>query len=199
MRLFVAIPLSNGIRARLADYQQTLRASGVTGSWSATENLHITLAFIGEYGDPDEVLDAVGTVSFEPFDLCVGGSGSFSDTLWAGVGKNPSLEKLVRNVRRALADADIPFDRKKFRPHITLARRSSLPADLSSVPSPELSFMTVDGFSLFRSDRGKHGMIYTELGCIPASSSAERKYNAYQRTCHDKFPHSEEPHSKGSL
>ena len=175
MRLFIAIPLSDRIRASLADSQEILRAAGVTGSWSPTENLHLTLAFIGEYGEPDEILDAVSAVSFEPFDLHVSGTGSFSDTLWAGIEKNEALEKLVRRIRKSLAVAGIPFDRKKFRPHITLARRSSLPADLSSLPGPDLSVMTVDSFSLFRSDRGKRGMIYTELGRIAATPSAERK------------------------
>ncbi|MBR4928540.1 MAG: RNA 2',3'-cyclic phosphodiesterase [Oscillospiraceae bacterium] len=174
MRLFIAISLSNDIRTSITDCQEMLRASGVKGSWSPTENLHLTLAFIGEYRDPDEVLDAVGTVSFDPFDLRVRGLGSFSDTLWAGIEKNEVLEKLVRSIRGALASADIPFDRKKFRPHITLARRSSVPTDLSSLSGPSLSVMTVDSFSLFRSDRGKHGMIYTELGRISASPSAER-------------------------
>ena len=175
MRLFIAIPLSDRIRASLADYQEMLRSAGITGNWSPTENLHVTLAFVGEYGDPDVVIDAVSTVSFECFDLCVSGTGSFSDTLWAGIEKNEALEKLVRRIRKSLVAAGIPFDRKKFRPHITLARRSSLPADLSSLPSPDLSVMTVDSFSLFRSDRGKRGMIYTELGRITATPSAERK------------------------
>lgn len=32
----------------------------------------------------------------------------------------------------------------------------------------EKASMTVSRISLMRSDRGKHGMIYTELGCIAA-------------------------------
>ena len=174
MRLFIAIPLSSEIKAHLGDFQETLKTSGITGSWSPIGNLHLTLAFIGEYADPDKVLDTVGSVSFMPFDLCICSTGSFSDTLWAGVGKNESLEKLAGDVRKALAGSGIPFDRKRFRPHITLARRSSVPADLSLLPRPDPAVMTVDSFSLFRSDRGKHGMIYTELGSVPALSSAER-------------------------
>ncbi len=174
MRLFIAIPLSSEIKAHLRDFQETLKTSGITGSWSPIGNLHLTLAFIGEYANPDKVLESVGSLAFMPFELCICSTGSFSDTLWAGVGKNGSLEKLAGDVRRALAVYDIPFDRKRFGPHITLARRSSVPADLSSLPCPDHAVMTVSSFSLFRSDRGKHGMIYTELGSVPALPSEER-------------------------
>lgn len=166
MRLFLAIPLSDELRTMLTDYQDRLRTAGVTGNYSPAENLHLTLAFIGEYPDPEHVLDAVSDLSFKPFRLGIEKTGSFSDTLWAGTVRNDTLEKLVRDLRRALSDAAIPFDRKKFRPHITLARRASLPGRIGDLPVPKSSSMRVDSFSLFRSDRGKRGMIYTELGRI---------------------------------
>ena len=166
MRLFLAIPLSDELRTMLTDYQDRLRATGVTGSFSPAENLHLTLAFIGEYPDPEHVLDAVSGLSFKPFRLGIEKTGSFSDTLWAGTVRNDTLEKLVSDLRRALSDAAIPFDRKKFHPHITLVRRASLPCRIGDLPVLESSSMTVDSFSLFRSDRGKHGMIYTETGCV---------------------------------
>jgi 2'-5' RNA ligase len=75
---------------------------------------------------------------------------------------------VARRVRRALAEAGIPFDRKRFVPHITVLRRAELgrcglPA--LTVPSAR---MTVRRISLMRSDRGKSGMIYTELGAVEA-------------------------------
>ena len=164
MRLFFAIPLSDEIRTVLAQYQDDLRNAGVTGNFSATENLHLTLAFIGEYPDPESVMDAVSGISFDSFRLEIQETGLFSDTLWAGILKNDALENLVRDLRRSLSDSGIPFDRKKFRPHITLARKTLLHGKVSALPKPETSSMLVDSFSLFRSDRGKHGMIYTEIG-----------------------------------
>ena len=163
MRLFIAIPLTDEIRGSLAEYQGSLRTSGVTGNYSPPENLYVTLAFIGEYGDPSDVCDALRAVSFEPFGLEVRETGSFSDTLWAGIASSGALEKLAKDIRRALADAGIPFDRKKFRPHITLIRRAHIPGRMPGMPALPFSSMTVASFSLFRSNRGKHGMIYTEL------------------------------------
>ena len=67
-------------------------------------------------------------------------------------------------IGRILADADIPFDRKKFSPHITLIREPSKPA-MPAIEVPEAS-MTVTEIALMRSERGRNGMIYTEIGTI---------------------------------
>ena len=175
MRLFIAICFDENMLDSLTEIQEDLMSFGVKGNFTHRENLHMTLAFIGEYDDPEQVVEVMQKVPLRSFSIKLSGFRSFKDMIFADMEENDNLRDYVKRLRKALVDEEIPFDRKKFRPHITLARRSSLPADLSSVPSPELSFMTVDGFSLFRSDRGKLGMIYTELGRIPASPSAERK------------------------
>ena len=166
MRLFIAIQLSDQMRGALTDSQQLMQRLGVRGNYSRPENLHLTAAFIGEFSDPDLVLDVLDEVRFEPFRIQLEGIGSFGNLWGAGISQCPELEDLVRRIRRALAQAGIPYDRKKFSPHITLIRKAvsrdgSIPeAVLEHAPEGE---MTVDHVSLMRSDRGKKGMIYTEL------------------------------------
>ena len=75
------------------------------------------------------------------------------------------LAAVARRVRRALAENGIPFDRKRFSPHITLIRKAAKAAAGVSVPPAE---MTVGALSLMRSDRGRNGMLYTELGTVEA-------------------------------
>ena len=65
----------------------------------------------------------------------------------------------------AFADAEIPYDRKKFSPHITLIRKAVCRKGMPGISIPHKS-MTVNKITLYRSDRGKHGMIYTELGSV---------------------------------
>ncbi len=168
MRLFIAIPLSEEVRDSLVSYQGALTEAGVTGSVQRAENLHLTLAFIGEYPDPDDVTDALSGISFRSFGMSVSGTGMFSETLWTGAEPASSLESLAKKIRRHLAEAQIPVDRKKFRPHITLIRRASAPRRAGTLPESGSASMTVDRFSLFRSDRGRNGMIYTELYSFPA-------------------------------
>ena len=164
MRLFIAIKLNDEMLRSIEDIQNSLSRQGVRGNFTKTENLHLTLAFIGEYADPDYVLDTMQKVPFRPFELALEGFGNFGDLWWAGIKRSDVLSSYVKSLRHALADADIPFDRKKFSPHITLVRKASF------VIRPKITIpgtsMTASHVSLFRSDRGKGGMIYTELGSV---------------------------------
>ena len=168
MRLFIAVQLNGSMRDALVSVQSSLRKGGVRGNYTKVENLHLTLAFIGEYPDPETVLDAMRTVEFTPFPLRLDGFGQFGDLYWCGLGGSDALTLCAKRLRRALAENGIPFDRKQFSPHITLIRRA--------VPDKERGFpgvavpdagMEADAVSLMRSDRGRNGMIYTELGRIP--------------------------------
>ncbi|MBQ9015386.1 MAG: RNA 2',3'-cyclic phosphodiesterase [Firmicutes bacterium] len=166
MRLFIAIQLNPDIRDALTDLQSRMQRLGVRGNYTRPENLHLTLAFIGEYGDPDHVLEVLDQIRFEPFRLRLKGIGSFRSLWWAGTEECPELNALVRRIRRGLSEAGIPFDRKKFSPHITLVRKpvsrdGSIPREvLEHAPAAD---MMADHISLMRSDRGRKGMIYTEL------------------------------------
>ena len=167
MRLFIAIPLNEAMRDAVISVQEAFRSSGVRGNYTPVENLHLTLAFIGEFGDPDRVLEAMASVPFAPFALALHGVGAFGDLWWLGLRESPALSGYVRGLRRALAEAGIPFDRKRFSPHITLLRRAVAgPKGMPGVEAPPAE-MTVGGVALMRSDRGRGGMIYTELGRVP--------------------------------
>ena len=165
MRLFVAIQLSDGMKDALIEAQNALYDRGARGNFTPEENMHLTLAFIGDYPAAEPVLDALSDVSFAPFALSLEGLGCFGDLWWAGLRACAPLEALARRVRRALAEAEIPFDRKRFSPHITLLRKAA-----GKLPGAALrpASMTVRRVSLMRSDRGKNGMIYTELGAVEA-------------------------------
>ena len=51
MRLFTAILLDREIKNTLIRAQKELMTLGVTGNYTTEDNLHLTLAFIGEYDD----------------------------------------------------------------------------------------------------------------------------------------------------
>ena len=166
MRLFIAINLNEEMKDALLDIQDTMRTYGILGRETPAENMHLTLAFIGDYDDPDHVKSVIDGIEIRPFDITLSGIGAFGDLWWAGIEESAPLQAVVRRLRRALAEEGIPFDRKKFSPHITLIRRAE--GRLSGESKDALSdrfaaAMNVDHISLMRSDRGKHGMIYTEL------------------------------------
>lgn len=170
MRLFIAIPLSDNLRSELTAVQSALQCRGVKGTFTPKENLHLTLAFIGEYPDPESVLETMETVDFKPFPLSLDGLGAFHQVWWAGIRENLVLNAYAKRLRHALAEAGIPYDRKGFSPHVTLVRK---PVGRGEEAPGGLFFdgetMDVERVSLFRSDRGKKGMIYTELGTVEAN------------------------------
>ena len=146
MRLFIAIPLSDAMKDALTAVQDEMYDNGVRGNFTSRENMHLTLAFIGEYPD-----------------LSLSGMGCFRDLWWAGMDESAPLHAVVRRIRHALADHNIPFDRKRFSPHITLIRKAT--GTMPGIQIEKVS-MPVERILLMRSDRGKHGMIYTEVGEI---------------------------------
>ena len=161
MRLFIAIKLNSELRNALTDVQKHLIRRGIRGNYTNTDNLHITLAFIGEYDEPDYVTEVISEVPFSPFPISLSTLGHFGNLWWVGLDDNDELDSYVKRLRKALSEAGIPFDKKKFSPHITLIRKAigTLPA--VSVPK---TVMSVDHISLMRSERGPKGMIYTEIG-----------------------------------
>ena len=167
MRLFLAIPLSALVKDALIDVQNHMYGRGVRGRFTPEDNLHLTLCFIGEYPDAGPVLDALSNVAFEPFELSLEGLGSFGDLWWAGLRSSAPLEALVRRIRRSLAENQIPFDRKRFSPHITLIRKAS--GNMAGIRVRQET-MLVNKFSLMRSDQGKNGMLYTEIGSKEANA-----------------------------
>lgn len=169
MRLFIAINFGDDIVDSLISLQDELKANGVRGKYTSSENLHLTLAFIGEYDDPEKVLKVVREVPFRPMTIEFEGLQLFRDMYFARFENHPGLMSYVRRLRRALDENDIPYDRKKFMPHVTLARKVDHGnAFTENDFDGALKDIYVDRISLMKSELTRNGPIYTELGNGPA-------------------------------
>ncbi len=116
---------------------------------------------------PKNVMDVMESVGFRPIDISLDGVGSFGDLFWTGLKDNPQLFGYVKRLRKELADRGIPFDRKRFSPHITLIRKYSFKAGCEiPVSDPPTGYMKAKRVSLMRSERSKNRMIYTEIGAV---------------------------------
>lgn len=122
MRLFVAIPIPDEVLPALLQAQKALLRAG-RGNASRLENLHITLAFLGETDRCVAAQEALRTVQAAPLQLTLSGAGHFGDVCWAGVTLTPALAELQRQTAQALRDAQFRLDSRPFRPHLTLCRR----------------------------------------------------------------------------
>lgn len=171
MRLFIGISPTAEVRKSLVRMQNYLQRHGITGAYLTPENLHMTLAFIGEYSEIDPVKDTLEEVPFSSFPITYTHIGTFRESIvWGGIEPSERLTTLVKRLRRQLATAGIPFDNGTFSPHFTLARHANFSKGIPQIEIEPVT-MTVDQITLYRSDRGKNGMIYTEIGYSEAVSS----------------------------
>lgn len=167
MRLFIAVEFDESMEEALTKVQSEWKAMGVRGNFTPPANLHLTLAFIGDYGKPDRILDVMNSVPFSPFSICLDGIGNFDDLYWAGIAPSKDLNTYVSRLRNALAKNGIPYDKKRFSPHITLIRRAIINCRVESLlQNPPCAAMEVTSVYLMSSTRGKNGMIYTKVGEI---------------------------------
>jgi len=169
MRLFVALDLPYHLRESLSGL-----AVGLQGArWVDPENYHITLRFIGEMPafKAEEVDLALAGLRGRGFSLALSGVGTFEkggrvSALWAGVERNPALEHLQNKIETALQRIGVAPERKRFAPHVTLARldKAAEPKLAAWVAAHNL-FRTppvqVEHFTLFSSQLGKEQSVYT--------------------------------------
>jgi 2'-5' RNA ligase len=167
MRLFAAIAIPESVAASLRMIQ-----SGVPAArWQTTEQLHLTLRFIGEVDGRDAAAidDALSAISAPVLSLQLKGVGEFGGNkpraLWAGVAPNDTLLHLQRKIETAMQRIGLEAEQRKFTPHVTLARLRSTPPGIvmdylvdhalyASAP------FDVREFILYESHRGPNGSLY---------------------------------------
>jgi|Deesub1362A_J573_1020465.scaffolds.fasta_scaffold01029_3 2'-5' RNA ligase len=129
MRSFIAVDIKNSALVGILDELAQLKA-GL--KLVEPQNLHLTLKFLGEVGEDmvGDIYDAMikAFSPFSPFEVSLRGVGVFPSlryirVIWVGIEENK--EKLIEMQSRLeenLSSLGIGKERKKFDPHLTLAR-----------------------------------------------------------------------------
>src|SRR3954447_24958676 len=137
MRLFIAIELSEDVRAQLARVQNVLKLVLPKASYTKPENLHVTLKFLGEtdakkQGQLVESLAMIRTeaVRLEPEKVdCFPNRGPVRIVTSALGGSVKPLRALHEAIEQRCKFLGYEREQRAFRPHVTLARaRPVLPA-----------------------------------------------------------------------
>jgi RNA 2',3'-cyclic 3'-phosphodiesterase len=179
-RLFIAIDLPEVVRQELCRLNVPIPGS----RWVPADQLHLTLAFLGDVGEERVagLARALGQVSAAPFRLRFDRLGCFPSrarprVLWVGLKPEPLLISLADRLRELLRASDIPQEERPFSPHITLARLK-LPAArecASFLDRPlalERTSVPVVEFILFESRLTAAGAIHTPLKRFPLSGGS---------------------------
>ncbi len=124
-RLFTGLAVPPEIAAALKTYQ-----GGLPGArWIEPGDFHVTLRFIGDVEAPlaEEVLEALAEMRpRSALTVMLGGLGVFGGdkprALYAAVTPDPALSELQAEQERLARRAGLQPERRKFSPHVTLAR-----------------------------------------------------------------------------
>ena len=164
MRLFVAIHFSPSVKESLLHAQNVLRRQG-SGNFTRPENLHLTLAFIGETDRLDAAIRAVSSLTQPSFAVKLREIGRFGDLYWVGVEENSALNSLQKQVSSALRTEGFTLEKRAFRPHLTLCRQYRPRQALrlhevsAALGMPQCRITRV---SLMESSRQQGKLVYTE-------------------------------------
>ncbi|MEW5960277.1 MAG: RNA 2',3'-cyclic phosphodiesterase [Chloroflexota bacterium] len=186
IRTFIAIDLPDQAHTALADLQHRLKAIAPPRMirWIATENIHLTLHFLGDIA-PRDVDKAAGALqaaatTCPPFSLELTGLGCFPHTrrpriIWAGVaGEIEPLVNLHRELGQQLKVIDFTPEDRPYAPHLTIGRvKPGLPPyqlsqlgevlEQARLEVKHLAGMEVNQICLFQSDLRPTGPLYTRL------------------------------------
>lgn len=129
------------------------------------ENLHLTLAFLGETdcNTIPALREAGSAIRHAPFDLLLDklyywGKGNL---VAAGISQNCNeLEALAQELRNQFTAAGVRYDTVKFVPHVTLVRNTK--RDYPPEIMPPVAW-TVAHWSLVQSRLSQRGSVYQSL------------------------------------
>ena len=180
LRLFVAADVPDEQLVHIGAEMDKLRSEFPSARWSAPENQHVTLKFLGSTLTDrfESILEACRLVarSHHPASVTLTNVGSFpsakrSRVLWIGI-DDPGqlLTKIAADLDRAFEPLGFAAEERAFTPHLTLCR-FKVPVRLPDGPPVidliDLGSFDVSRFVLYRSYLSPKGARYEALENFP--------------------------------
>lgn len=164
-RLFVGVPVPPEAMAACAELLGPLmvRHGGRGVRWVRTENLHLTLRFLGllppsRIGVLGDAVEEAST-GVAPFEVVLAGAGAFPGdrrprAIWLGIEHGADeLGAISRALDAALVRTGLPSDDRPFRPHLTVARTDAAGTSGSVAVADALREAAADWRVTFTADR----------------------------------------------
>lgn len=158
---------------------EKLRSSGARVSWARTDNIHLTLVFLGDVKDSvaenlaramDEVVAGVPPFELKVEGLDSFGRGRYPRVIWAGVtGDTGPLTRIQSLLSDAAMDEGVEVDERPYRPHLTLGRvkgprnRDELVRIMDSHRADKMGTVRADRLVLMQSRLEPTGAVHTPL------------------------------------
>ncbi|HKJ28097.1 MAG TPA: RNA 2',3'-cyclic phosphodiesterase [Anaerolineales bacterium] len=183
IRSFIAVDLPESLFDSLSETSAQLQEmlDGMPIRWVPIENIHLSLKFLGDVSERNvsmlkEILQGEAD-NHNTFEISVGGFGVFPNVLrprviWVGVEAPDELVNLQRRIDMETARLGYAPDQREFTPHLTFGRvsRNASSNQVRKVSSLlrnfNLGFLgaaRIEEVSLFRSDLGPDGAVYSKI------------------------------------
>lgn len=179
IRTFIAIAISDVVRAKIAELQLHLKNAGGRVSWPRPENIHLTLKFLGDTDENqvEEIANQLNQMakSISPFTITIKGVGAFPNlkfprVIWVGAeSEGDQIHQLVRNIEDRMADLGFKKESRPFSAHLTLGRVKEIKGieplieKMQQVDNFEAGSLAVNEIRFIKSDLHSSGAIYTTL------------------------------------
>lgn len=171
-RLFVAIDIPKNLKEKInAELIELLGEVKKTRK----ENLHITLAFIGDANENAEkvIIEKLNKIEFEKFPVLLGGIGSFDERIiWL------SAQALELHTLAEKISNELHLD-NEFSGHVTLARAKEgrdITEEFKKIRGKRINqTIKVDKFILFESKPSLEGSIYTKVQEFKAKKKLKKE------------------------
>ncbi len=168
MRCFIAAWPDESAHLALAALSEDVRQRIEHRRITHVDDLHLTLAFIGDLSDDDAlpVAQAAARLRFKPFEWQLDTLGFFEQAgvVWAGANMRDEthkpLLKLADRLRKVLNQMSIEHDRRPLAPHVTLLRGVRR-FDMEHI-APPINWR-IDSIALYRSAGSRSGSRYSRL------------------------------------
>jgi len=179
IRSFIAIELPRETRACVERVTARLRTSSTDVRWVKTDDIHLTLKFLGDI-EEGRIPEIAGCIEqclqgIPPFPIAVRGLGAFpSDhnpqVIWiAAADESGRLPRMQDALEEGLSRLGFKKEKRPFAPHLTLGRlksprgKEAVRSGLAELKHTDCGSYSAEAVCLYKSDLRPSGSVYTLL------------------------------------
>ncbi|MCK4859856.1 MAG: RNA 2',3'-cyclic phosphodiesterase [Candidatus Omnitrophica bacterium] len=178
MRLFIAITLNPEIQKELNSLQERFVSfEGIR--WIKSQNIHLTLKFLGEVNEQKislikQAMQKAGK-GISPFSANFVGLGVFPNlkaprVIWIGIASEKEVVIIQQRLEKELEIFGFSPEKRKFQPHLTLGRvkllqdKKGFTKEIKELEQVSLSSkLSVDKIELIKSNLSPEGAVYSSV------------------------------------
>jgi 2'-5' RNA ligase len=178
-RIFIAVKIEAGDTLLKMISSLKSRLSSENIKWVSIDNIHITLAFLGD--TEDEQIRNISKMlrtrceGFGKFEIIIKGSGVFKSlndprVIWTGIQPSEKFNQLNGLIKKGLTEIGIRIEEHQFQPHLTLGRikhlnqGNALKEVIEKFRETEIQNVPVNEVILYESILLVSGPVYKPIG-----------------------------------